>query len=71
MSPNFNKKIPLRKENFMKADYPLRFISIVVNEFQKGKECRDESFVFPPGLFEITKPFISIEIPYNELNEII
>ena len=55
----------------MKADYPLRFISIVVNEFQQGKECRDESFVFPLGLFEITKPFISIEIPYNELNEII
>ena len=23
----------------MKADYPLRFISSVVNECQKGKEC--------------------------------
>ena len=28
----------------MKTDYPLRFINSVVNEFQKGKECGDESF---------------------------
>ena len=54
----------------MKADYPLRFINIVVNEFEKGKKCGDESFIIPPSWFEITKPFISIEIPYCELNEI-
>ena len=29
----------------MKADYPLRFINSVVNEFQKGKECGDENFI--------------------------
>ena len=29
----------------MKADYPLCFINSVVNEFQKGKECGDESFI--------------------------
>ena len=52
----------------MKADYPLRFINSVVNEFQKGKECGDESFIIPTSLFEIAKPFI--EIPYCELNEI-
>ena len=34
----------------MKADYPLRFINSVVNEFQKGKECGDESFIIPPSL---------------------
>ena len=51
----------------MKADYPLRFISNVVNEFENDK---DESFIIPPGLFEITKPFISIEIPYCEHNVI-
>ena len=54
----------------MKADYPLRFINSVANEFQKGKECGDESFIIPPTLFEITKPFIFVEIPYRELNEI-
>ena len=26
----------------MNADYPLRFINSVVNEFKKGKECGDE-----------------------------
>ena len=38
----------------MKADYPLRFINSVVNEFHKGKECGHESFAIPPTLFETT-----------------
>ena len=54
----------------MKADYPLRFIGSIVNEFQKDKECGDESFIVLPSLFEIKKPFISIEISYCEFNEI-
>ena len=52
------------------ADYPLRFINSVVNEFQKGKECGDESFITPTSLFEIEKPLIFVEIPKCELNEI-
>ena len=63
ISSNFYEEIILTKEKFMKADYPLHFINSVVNEFQKGKECGDESLIIPPTLFEITKPFISIEIP--------
>ena len=54
----------------MKADYPLRFINSVINEFEKGKECGDESLIIPTSLFEIAKPFIFVEIPYCELNEI-
>ena len=54
----------------MKPDYPLRFINSAVNEFQKGKECGDESFIIPTSLFEIAKPLIFVEIPYCELNEI-
>ena len=53
----------------MKADNPLRFINSVVNEFRKGKECGDESFIIPPSLFQITKLFIFVEIPYFELKE--
>ena len=64
------KKYLLTKEKFMKTDYPLLFINSVVNEFQKGKECEDESFITPSSLFEITKPFLFDEIPYCELNEI-
>ena len=54
-------------QKFIKTDYPLRFINIVVNQFQKGKECGDESFIIPLTLFEIIKPFIFVEIPYCEL----
>ena len=35
MSSNFDEEIPLIKEKFMKPDYPLCFLSRVVNEFQK------------------------------------
>ena len=70
VSRNFDKEIPLIKEKFMKADYPLCFINSVVNEFQKGKECGDESFIIPTSLLEIAKSFIFIEIPDCELNEI-
>ena len=58
ISSNFDEEIPLIKEKFMKADYPLRFINTVLKEFQKGKEFGDESFIIPPSLFQITKPFI-------------
>ena len=54
----------------MKADYPLCFINSVVYEFYKGKECGNESFIIPPSLFEIRKPFISTEIASCELDEI-
>ena len=53
----------------MEADFPSHFIISVANEFQKGKECGYED-LFSLSLFEITKSFISIEIPYCELNEI-
>ena len=62
--------MPLIKEKFMKADYPVHFINRVVNEFAKGKECADESFIIPPSLFEITKHFIFIEMSFCELSEI-
>ena len=42
----------------------------VVNEFQKRKEYGDESFIIPPSLFEIIKPFIFVDTAYCELNEI-
>ena len=45
----------------MKVDLPQRFINSVVKNFQKGKECGDESFIIPPSLFEITNTFISVE----------
>ena len=58
------------KEKFKKADYLLRFISRLINEFQKGKDHGNESFIILLAWFGITKPFISIERPYCELDEI-
>ena len=57
ISSNFDEEIPLIKEKFIKTNYPLRFINSVINEFQKGKDYGDESFIIPPNLFRITKPF--------------
>ena len=51
MSSNFDEEIPRIKEKIMKADCPLLFIDSVINEFQKGKECGDESFLIPTSLF--------------------
>ena len=45
-------------------------MNCVINEVQKSKYHGDESFIIPPDLFGITKPFTSIEIPYCELNKI-
>ena len=52
--------------NWVKQFFPVS----IVNEFQKGKEYGDKGFLIPPSLFEITESFLSIEMPYRELNEI-
>ena len=52
----------------MKPDNQLHFTNSIINEFQHGKDYWDESFIISPDLFGITKPFISIEISYCELN---
>ena len=39
---------------------------MVVNEFQKGKESGDGSFIIPTSLFEIERPFTSLK--YRTMN---
>ena len=43
----------------MTSDYPLRFINMVINEFQKGKDHEDKSFIIPSICLELTGLFIS------------
>ena len=57
---NPRKFLNTKTPKFIKDEYALRFINSVVNEFYKDKECGDESFIIPPTLFEITKPFIFV-----------
>ena len=40
-------KIPLIQEKFMIVDYPLSFISSVINKFQNGKDHGDEILINP------------------------
>ena len=54
----------------MKVDSSLSFINSVVNKFQNGKECGDESFIIPPSLTEITKPFFFHWNIYCELSTV-
>ena len=58
------------KKNLWRVITHYRFIKSVAKEFQKSKKCGDESFQISSSLFKITKPFISTEIPYCEVNEI-
>ena len=69
ISSNFDEEIPLIKEKFLKADYPLPFVNSVVNEFKRVKNVEMKG-IMAPSLFEITKPSIFVETPYCELNEI-
>ena len=46
-SSNFVKGVPPIEEKVAKAEYSLRFIKSVVNEFKKCKECKTESFIIP------------------------
>ena len=69
ISSNFDKEILLIKK-IMKFWLTITFINSVVNNFQKGWEFGDENFIIQPSLLKITKYFISIKIPYCELDEI-
>ena len=40
-----DEEIPLIKKKFMKAGQPLRFINSANNEFHKGKNHGDKSFL--------------------------
>ena len=55
------QKDPSDKRKVYEGWLPITSLNSVVNEFQKGKECGDESFINPSSLFEIAEPFISIE----------
>ena len=47
ISSNFDEEIPLIQEKFMIADYPLSFISSVINKFRNGKYHGDEILIIP------------------------
>ena len=67
ISSYFEMKIKVIKKRFRYADYPPKFLNSFIHHFFTPKY--KESFLIPPNLFEETKPFILVEIPYCEENE--
>ena len=66
---NFDIEIRAIKAKYNKAGYPRRFIESIIRDFITPLD-EDESFIIPPNMFEVKKPFLLLEIPYCEQNEI-
>ena len=66
---NFDIKIRTIKAKYNKAGYPWCFIESVIRDFITPLD-KDEEFIIPPNMFAEKKPFLLLEIPYFEQNEI-
>ena len=69
IASNFDIEIRAIKAKYNKAGYPRRFIGSIIRDFITPLD-KDESFIIPPNMFEVKKPFLLLEIPYCEQNEI-
>ena len=69
IASNFDIEIRAIKAKYNKAGYPRRFIESVIRDFITPLD-KDESFITPPNMFAAKKPFLLLEIPYCEQNEI-
>ena len=67
ISSNFEMEIKVIKRQFRNADYPTKFLNSVIDHFLTPKN--NDSFIIPPDLFEESKPFILVEIPYCQESE--
>ena len=60
------------RKKFLNADYPLRFISSVMKQFNgksSEKSKQEDDYILQSDFFEIKKQVILIEVPYCEKNE--
>ena len=69
IASNFAIKIRASKAKYNKAGYQRRFIEGVIRDFITPLD-KDELFIIPPNMFAAKKPFLLLEIPYCEQNEI-
>ena len=69
IASNFDIEITAIKAKYNKAGYPRRFIESIIRDFIAPLD-KDETFIIPPNMFEVKKPFLLLEIPYCEQNEI-
>ena len=66
ISSNFEMEIKVIKRKFRNGGYPHKFVNSVIHQFFTAKN--NDSFIDPPELFEESKPFILVEIPYCKEN---
>ena len=69
VASNLDIEIRAIKAKYNKAGYPRRFIESVIRDFMTPLD-KDESFIIPPNMFAVKKPFLLLEIRYCEQNEI-
>ena len=69
IASNFDIEIRAIKAKYNKAGYPRRFIESVIRDFITPLD-KNESFIIPPNMFTVNKPFLLLEIPYCEQNEL-
>ena len=67
ISSTFEMEIKVIKHKFRNAYYPSTFLNKVIHQFFTRKN--NDSCIIPPDLFEESKPFILVEIPFCEENE--
>ena len=69
LASNFDIEIRAIKAKYNKAGYRRRFIESVIRDFITPLD-KDESFIILPNMFAVKKPFLLLEIPFCEQNEI-
>ena len=69
IASNFDIEIRAIKAKHNKTKHPRQFIESVTRDFITPLD-KDESFIIPPNMFAVKKPFLLLEIPYCEQNEI-
>ena len=66
---DFNAKVTYITDKLKKADYTLKPINHIVNDFIKPTNNLEDSYIIPNNLFEEQKSFILTEIPFGDTNE--
>ena len=66
---NFDIEISAIVGKYNKAVYPQRLIESVIRVYISPLD-KDESLIITPNMFALKKPFLLLEISYDEQNEI-
>ena len=66
---DFNAKVTYITDKLKKADYTLKSINHIVNDFIKPTNNLEDSYIILSNLFEEQKSSILTEIPFGDRNE--